>query len=95
MDVVGVSCYCEDMGMPHAWVRYKLQQVGAGGAALAGDVIGSNYIAGQKTLVAVLSIAQFTNNSPSEPTPARLSRRSGRPSPPGRKASRPGLTSTP
>lgn len=70
-DVIGVSCYCEDMGMPHAWVRYKLQQAGLGGAALAGAVVGSNYLAGQKTLVAVLSIAQFTNNSPSEPSPAQ------------------------
>lgn len=70
-DIIGVSCYCEDMGMPHAWIRYKLQQVGVGGAALAGASLGSNYIAGQKTLVAVLSIAQFTNNSPSEPTLAQ------------------------
>jgi len=71
VDVVGISCYCEELGMPHAWVRYKLQQAGAGGAALAGKTLGGNYLAGQKTLVAVLSIARFTANSPSEASPAQ------------------------
>ncbi|HTV41854.1 MAG TPA: Ig-like domain repeat protein [Candidatus Sulfotelmatobacter sp.] len=70
VDVIGVSCYCEELGMPHAWVRYKLQQA-AQGVALAGKTIGSNYPGGQKTLMAILSIAQFTNNSPSEPSPSQ------------------------
>jgi autotransporter-associated beta strand protein len=70
-DVVGVSCYCEEVAMPHAWVRYKLQQVGGGAAALAGVALGSNYLAGQKTLIGIVSVSQFTNNSPSEPTAAQ------------------------
>ena len=71
VDVIGVSCYCEGVGMPHAWVRYKLQTVGAGGVALAGKTLGSNYLAGQKTLVAILYAAQDTNYAPSEPQPAQ------------------------
>ena len=72
-DIVAVSCYCEQINMPHAWVRYKLQQVGAGGAALAGKTLGPNYLAGQKTLIGDLSIAEYpnTNNYPTEPTPAQ------------------------
>lgn len=73
VDVLGISCYCEALEMPHAWVRYKVEQ-GVKAAALAGDTLGSNYLlGGQKTLVAVLSIAQYpnTNGWPSEPTPAQ------------------------
>jgi autotransporter-associated beta strand protein len=71
VDVIGVSCYCEADSMPHAWVRYKMQQVGGNGTALAGKTIGANYLAGQKTLVAVLYDAQAVGYTPSEPTPAQ------------------------
>ena len=46
--------------MPHAWVRYKIQQSGLQGIALAGKTVGTNYLAGQKTPVAVLYCAEAT-----------------------------------
>jgi hypothetical protein len=67
VDILGISCYCEAMGMPHAWVRYKLQDVGVQGVAQAGAVLGQNYRSGQKTLVAALYCA--TNTSGNVATP--------------------------
>jgi hypothetical protein len=69
VDVIGISCYCEYIGMPHAWVRYKLQQSGAHGVALAGKTLGRNYLAGQKTLIAVLYCATNSNYPGVIPTP--------------------------
>ena len=68
-DVLGISCYCESQGMPHAWVRYKLQQSGRHGVALAGETLGSNYLLGQKTLIGVLYCA--TNSTGNVATPAQ------------------------
>lgn len=57
-DVLGVSCYCEDVQMPHAWVRYKIEESGLHGIALAGATVGKDYLAGQKTSIAVLYCAK-------------------------------------
>jgi hypothetical protein len=69
VDVLGISCYCEEPGiqMPHAWVRYKLQDAGVEGVALAGETLGSNYLSGQKTLLGVLYCA--TNSTETVATP--------------------------
>jgi autotransporter-associated beta strand protein len=57
VDIVGVSCYCEFASQPHAWVRYKVAEAGVHAVALAGATLGSNYLAGQKTVVGVLYLA--------------------------------------
>ena len=57
-DIMGLSCYCEEMRMPHAWVRYKIQEAGLHGIALAGATVGRDYLHGQKIPVAILYCAQ-------------------------------------
>lgn len=74
VDVIGVGCYCEYIGMPHAWVRYVVQEVGLRAIAMAGKTVGNNHLAGQKTPVAVLYCAQIANgntNPPTMPTPSQ------------------------
>jgi autotransporter-associated beta strand protein len=61
VDLIGTSAYCEAEGQPHAWVRYKVAQSGVYAVTLAGATIGSNYLAGQKTVVAVLYLADPGN----------------------------------
>jgi len=58
VDVVGLSCYCEATHMPHAWVRYKVQEAGIHAIKLAGATVGPDYLHGQKTPVAILYCAQ-------------------------------------
>jgi hypothetical protein len=53
--------------MPHAWVRYKLQDVGREGLTLAGESPGSNYLAGNKTLIADLYCATNSNGTMATP----------------------------
>jgi hypothetical protein len=57
VDIIGASAYCEAVGQPHAWVRYKVAESGIHAVALAGATLGSNYLAGQKTVVGVLYLA--------------------------------------
>jgi autotransporter-associated beta strand protein len=57
LDVIGCGAYCEAVGQPHAWVRYKIQEAGLRAVKLGGCTIGSNYLANQKTVVAVLYLA--------------------------------------
>lgn len=74
VDVIGLGCYCEYIGMPHPWVRYVLQEAGLNGIAIAGSTVGNDYLAGQKTPVAVLYVAQITEantNPPTMPTPSQ------------------------
>jgi hypothetical protein len=74
VDVLGLGCYCEYIGMPHAWVRYSVQNAGLNGIASAGKTVGNDYLNGQKTLVAVLYCARLTDgntNPPTMPTPAQ------------------------
>jgi hypothetical protein len=59
VDVIGLSCYCEEMRMPHAWVRYKIEEAGLHGIALAGATVGQDYLHGQKIPVAILYCARF------------------------------------
>jgi hypothetical protein len=59
VDVIGLSCYCEEMRMPHAWVRYKIQEAGLHGIALAGATVGRDYLHGEKIPVAILYCAKF------------------------------------
>jgi hypothetical protein len=61
VDIIGASAYCEALSQPHAWVRYKVQEAGVHAVALAGATLGSNYLAGQKTVVAVLYLADPGN----------------------------------
>jgi len=56
-DIVAVGAYAEYAGMPHAWVRYRVQDVGVKGVTLAGRMQGSNYLSGQKIVIAVLYAA--------------------------------------
>jgi hypothetical protein len=73
VDVIGLGCYCEYIGMPHAWVRYVVQN-GLNSIALAGKTVGNDYLAGQKTPVAVLYCARLSDgntNPPTMPTPAQ------------------------
>lgn len=67
VDIIGLSCYCEEMRMPHAWVRYKIQEAGLHGIALAGAAVGNDYLHGEKMPVAILYCASFpkTGLSPS------------------------------
>jgi hypothetical protein len=58
VDIIGLSCYCEAYHMPHAWVRYKVQESGLHGIALAGATPGGDYLHGQKIPVAVLYCAK-------------------------------------
>jgi len=74
VDVIGLGCYCEYIGMPHAWVRYVMQEAGLKGIAMAGATAGNNYLAGQKTPVAVLYCAKVSDgntNLPTMPTPSQ------------------------
>jgi hypothetical protein len=57
VDIIGASAYCEAAGQPHAWVRYKVSESGVHAVALVGATLGSNYLAGQKTVVGVLYLA--------------------------------------
>ena len=61
VDIIGASCYCEAAGQPHAWVRYKVAESGVHAVTLGGGTIGSNYLSGQKTVVAVLYLAEPTS----------------------------------
>jgi autotransporter-associated beta strand protein len=63
VDIVGTSCYCEAAGQPHAWVRYKVAESGVHAVTLSGCAIGSNYLANQKTVVAVLYLADPENGA--------------------------------
>jgi len=63
VDVIGLGCYCEYIGMPHLWVRYGVQQTGLNGIAMVGRTVGNDYLAGQKTPVARLYVAQISNGS--------------------------------
>jgi autotransporter-associated beta strand protein len=63
VDIVGTSCYCEAANQPHAWVRYKVAEAGVHAVTLGGKAIGSNYLAGQETVVAVLYLADPGNGS--------------------------------
>ena len=67
LDIIGCGAYCEAAGQPHAWVRYKVQEAGIHAVTLGGGTIGSNYLAGQKTVVSVLYLADPNNGS--LPTP--------------------------
>jgi autotransporter-associated beta strand protein len=67
VDLVGTACYCEAYSQPHAWVRYKVAQSGVYAVALAGATLGSNYLAGQKTVVAVLYLADPGNGQLATP----------------------------
>ncbi len=67
VDIIGASCYCEAAGQPHAWVRYKVAEAGVHAVTAGGCQIGSNYLSGQKTVVAVLYCA--TNSTGNVPTP--------------------------
>jgi hypothetical protein len=58
VDVIGISCYCEELQMPHAWVRYKIQEAGLHGIALAGATVGKDYLHGQKIPVAIIYCAE-------------------------------------
>jgi hypothetical protein len=60
VDVLGISCYCEEMQMPHAWVRYKIEEVGLHGIELAGAVVGQDYLHGQKNPIGILYCAKFS-----------------------------------
>jgi hypothetical protein len=74
VDVIGLGCYCEYIGMPHAWVRYVMQETGLKGIAMAGRLVGNDYVAGQSTPVAVLYVAQNTEvntTPPTMPTPSQ------------------------
>lgn len=62
IDIVGLSCYCEEMEMPHAWVRYKIEQAGLTGIRLAGARTGRDFLHGEKTPVAILYCAKFAGN---------------------------------
>jgi hypothetical protein len=68
VDIISISCYCEQLGMPHAWVRYKVHDAGIEGVAMAYETVGSNYLAGQKTITVDLYCA--TNSSGINATPA-------------------------
>jgi autotransporter-associated beta strand protein len=70
LDIIGLGCYCEAVNQPHAWVRYRIQQAGLHGVALAGKTQGSNYLSGQKTVMAVLYCALPTNNQVATPQQA-------------------------
>ena len=72
VDVIGLSCYCEEMRMPHAWVRYKIQEAGLHGIALAGADVGRDYLHGPEEFP-----SQFFT-APNFPRPARCRRRSRR-----------------
>ncbi len=67
VDIIGVGAYCETMSQPHAWVRYKVAEAGVHAVALVGATLGSNYLAGQKTVVGVLYLADPDNGQ--LPTP--------------------------
>jgi Leucine-rich repeat (LRR) protein len=54
--------------MPHAWVRYVVQEAGLKGIAMAGATAGNNYLSGQKTPVAVLCCAEIIYNVTNFPT---------------------------
>jgi len=68
VDIIGLSCYCEEMRMPHAWVRYKIQEAGLHGIALAGTTVGQDYLHGQKIPIAVLYCAKYPKTG-ATPTP--------------------------
>lgn len=68
VDIIGISCYCEEMRMPHAWVRYKIQEAGIHGIALAGATVGRDYLQGQKIPIAILYCAKSTKTG-AQPAP--------------------------
>jgi autotransporter-associated beta strand protein len=70
VDIIGTSCYCEAQGQPHAWVRYKVQQAGVQAVLAGGCTLGSNYLAGQKTVMAVLYCADAGNGQFATPPQA-------------------------
>ena len=63
MDILDVECYPVGEGLiSHAAVRWFVQQAGIQSVTLAGATLGSNYLAGQKTVLADLYCASDTIN---------------------------------
>ena len=55
LDIVPASIYTKYMNLPHAWVRWRMETT-LQGIKLARAKIGSNYLKGEKTPVAVLEL---------------------------------------
>lgn len=66
LDIIPASAYADYAGMPHAWVRWRMEET-IRGINLAGAVIGSDYLNGQKTPVGIVGL--FVGSNGVIPTP--------------------------
>jgi hypothetical protein len=60
LDIIPASAYADDVGQPHAWVRWRMEET-LRGINQAGAVIGSDYLNGEKTPVGVVQLFVGTN----------------------------------
>jgi hypothetical protein len=66
LDIIPASAYADYAGMPHAWVRWRMEET-IRGINQAGAVIGSDYLNGQKTPVGIVGL--FVGANGVIPTP--------------------------
>ncbi len=66
LDIIPASAYVDDAGMPHAWVRWRMEET-IRGIEQAGAVIGSDYLNGEKTPVGIVGL--FVGENGAIPTP--------------------------
>jgi hypothetical protein len=55
LDIISASAYADNAHMPHAWVRWRMEET-IRGINQAGAVIGSDYLNGEKTPVGVVQL---------------------------------------
>jgi hypothetical protein len=60
LDIISASAYADNAGMPHAWVRWRMEET-LRGIAQAGGVIGSDYLNGEKTSVGIVQLFVGSN----------------------------------
>ncbi len=60
LDIIPASAYADYAGMPHAWVRWRMEET-IRGINLAGAVIGSDYLNGEKTPVGIVGLFAGAN----------------------------------
>lgn len=65
LDVLPASCYPNYMDLPNSYVRWSIERTFAGIEA-SGHAVGPDYLAGDKTVMAILEVFEETGASPEE-----------------------------
>ena len=68
LDIISASCYTTRSYMPHAWVRWRVEETKNGiiDPALANCTLGDDYLNGEKILTAVVELDWSNDTAPPE-----------------------------